>query len=121
MRVAMVAGERKLSSLRSSSTVKRRLHNSTIMALSRFALRNFCLPKTPGLRTYINPARTPLLKEIYADLRKLDPRSEEYKVLARSGDCWYNYFQPDNSERYGYHELQKVNLISFNGSYGQIN
>ncbi|KAF2013339.1 hypothetical protein BU24DRAFT_464144 [Aaosphaeria arxii CBS 175.79] len=77
------------------------------MAHSRFALRRFCLPKTPGLRTYVNPARILFLKEIYAEARKLDPRSEEYKVLERSGDCWYNYFQPDNSERYGYHELQK--------------
>src|ERR1700753_4048969 len=55
-----------------------------------------------------NPARLKLLKIIYAPFAQLSENSIEYRRLAKSGDCWYNYFESGNIERYGYDKLQRV-------------
>ena len=53
-------------------------------------------------------ARIKILEQIYAPFQGLDPKSPEYKSLAKSGKCWEQYFDPGNAEKYGYTALQKV-------------
>lgn len=56
----------------------------------------------------LSKERDKLLTKIYAPLKHLDQHSTEYKNLATSGKVWEDYFQPGDSERYGYTNLQQV-------------
>ncbi|KAL6864113.1 fido domain-containing protein [Trichoderma novae-zelandiae] len=51
--------------------------------------------------------RDALLRKIYAPFAGLANGSPEYMALANSGKVWEDYFQPGDSERYGYDKLQK--------------
>ena len=52
--------------------------------------------------------RQELLRHIYEPFSKLEKDSPEYQKLAESGKVWEDYFQPGNSEQYGYVRLQHV-------------
>lgn len=56
------------------------------------------------------PERFQLLRKIYAPFEDLKKGSPEYLELAKSGKVWENYFQPGDSMRYGYVDLQKACL-----------
>ncbi|KAL5089907.1 hypothetical protein Trisim1_005024 [Trichoderma cf. simile WF8] len=57
-----------------------------------------------------NGQRNDILREIYAPFSKVVKDSPEYNALAESGRVWEDYFQPGDSELYGYVELQKLYL-----------
>ncbi|KAL7797062.1 fido domain-containing protein [Trichoderma afarasin] len=57
-----------------------------------------------------NGHRSEILQEIYAPFSKLVKDSPEYEALAESGTVWEDYFQPGDSERYGYVKLQKLHM-----------
>lgn len=61
-------------------------------------------------------ARKAKLKEIYAPFANLQKGSEEYERLASSGRVWEDYFQPSDSRRLGYVDLQQ----EFNGLLERI-
>ncbi|CAI0655528.1 unnamed protein product, partial [Colletotrichum noveboracense] len=61
-------------------------------------------------------ARKAKLKEIYAPFANLQKGSEEYERLANSGRVWEDYFQPSDSRRLGYVDLQQ----EFNGLLERI-
>ncbi|KAI8170379.1 Adenosine monophosphate-protein transferase FICD [Colletotrichum sp. SAR 10_70] len=61
-------------------------------------------------------ARKAKLKEIYAPFANLQKGSEEYERLANSGRVWEDYFQPSDSRRLGYVDLQQ----DFNGLLERI-
>ncbi|KAJ4864639.1 hypothetical protein T069G_01169 [Trichoderma breve] len=70
-------------------------------------------PVKSGLRqsAYLsscNGQRNEILREIYAPFSKLVKDSPEYNALAESGRVWEDYFQPGDSERYGY--LQRLHM-----------
>ncbi|KAK3935648.1 fic doc family [Diplogelasinospora grovesii] len=52
--------------------------------------------------------RETLLREIYAPFANLEKGSPEYENLALSGKVWEDYFQPADSERYGYLKIQQL-------------
>ncbi|KAE9575645.1 Adenosine monophosphate-protein transferase FICD [Colletotrichum fructicola] len=52
-------------------------------------------------------ARKAKLKEIYAPFANLQKGSEEYERLASSGRVWEDHFQPSDSRRLGYVDLQQ--------------
>ncbi|KAL7933700.1 hypothetical protein V8C35DRAFT_327645 [Trichoderma chlorosporum] len=52
--------------------------------------------------------RNAILRRIYAPFAKLVKDSPEYNALAESGRVWEDYFQPGDSERYGYLKLQDL-------------
>lgn len=52
--------------------------------------------------------RNAMLRKVYAPFTKLADGTPEYRALAESGKVWQDYFQPGNSERYGYVKLQEV-------------
>ncbi|KAL7915736.1 fido domain-containing protein [Trichoderma velutinum] len=55
-----------------------------------------------------NEQRNATLRTIYAPFSKLTKDSPQYNALAESGRVWEDYFQPGDSERYGYSKLQKL-------------
>ncbi|KAL7962945.1 fido domain-containing protein [Trichoderma compactum] len=55
-----------------------------------------------------NEQRNDILRKIYSPFSKLVKDSPEYNALAESGRVWEDYFQPGDSERYGYVKLQKL-------------
>jgi len=56
--------------------------------------------------------RLNLLLKIYEPFSKLDKDSIEYRELSESGKVWEDYFQPGDSERYGYLKAQKVRHVA---------
>ncbi|KAL7785197.1 fido domain-containing protein [Trichoderma ceciliae] len=52
--------------------------------------------------------RDDALRKVYEPFAKLSKQSPEYRELAESGKVWEDYFQPGNSERYGYGKLQEL-------------
>lgn len=52
--------------------------------------------------------RQALLRKIYAPFARLDDKSPEYMVLARSGKVWEDFFRPADSEKQGYMRMQRV-------------
>lgn len=50
--------------------------------------------------------RDKILRKIYAPFAALKKNSPGYNQLGESGTVWEDYFQPGNSERYGYLRLQ---------------
>ncbi|EHK20364.1 uncharacterized protein TRIVIDRAFT_224084 [Trichoderma virens Gv29-8] len=56
----------------------------------------------------LDTERNDILRKIYAPFAKLTKDSPEYNALAESGTVWEEYFQPGDSERYGYLKLQKL-------------
>lgn len=51
--------------------------------------------------------RQALLRKIYAPFARLDDKSPEYMVLARSGKVWEDFFRPADSEKQGYMRMQR--------------
>ncbi|KAI5862440.1 fic/DOC family protein [Durotheca rogersii] len=52
-------------------------------------------------------ARRELLEKIYEPFAKLDKNSPEYNELATSGRVWEDYWQPGDSDKYGYTRVQQ--------------
>ncbi|RFU73147.1 fic doc family [Trichoderma arundinaceum] len=61
-------------------------------------------PRSSSWRT----ERDAVLRKVYAPFAELSKGTPEYKQLAESGKVWEDYFQPGDSERYGYVKLQKL-------------
>ncbi|ETR98193.1 hypothetical protein M419DRAFT_12017 [Trichoderma reesei RUT C-30] len=55
----------------------------------------------------VGRGRDALLRRVYAPFAGLAKGSPEYTALAQSGRVWEDYFQPADSDRYGYIKLQQ--------------
>ncbi|KAK1247543.1 hypothetical protein MKX07_002452 [Trichoderma sp. CBMAI-0711] len=55
----------------------------------------------------VDRGRDALLRRVYAPFAGLAKGSPEYTALAQSGRVWEDYFQPGDSDRYGYIKLQQ--------------
>lgn len=60
----------------------------------------------------VGRGRDALLRRVYAPFAGLAKGSPEYTALAQSGRVWEDYFQPADSDRYGYIKLQQVGAIA---------
>ena len=65
-----------------------------------------CLGKARQKR--VESERYRILRKIYAPFAALKKDSPEYNQLGASGTVWEDYFEPGNSDRYGYVRLQET-------------
>ncbi len=85
---------------------------SSVISICRVSIGRVHRLSKPLVRSVSSRAteRDSLLRRVYAPFEQLDRHSIEYEQLARSGKVWEEYFQPGDSDRYRYIDLQQVNF-----------